>query len=104
MTRRSARSAVGSVQADAVALTGRGQTALGCLFPVKQGALSAWIPGSKGFPASPKYNEFKGKHRADAEVIEQLRDYAEGLREIGDIVEAFKRRIVGGALRPGGKS
>lgn len=39
----------------------------------------------------------------DAEVIKQLHDYAEGRREIGDIVEAFKRRIVGGTLRPGGK-
>ncbi|WP_162934987.1 antitoxin VbhA family protein [Pseudomonas cavernae] len=37
----------------------------------------------------------------DAEVIEQLRDYAEGRREIGDIVEELHKRIVGGRLQPG---
>lgn len=37
----------------------------------------------------------------DVEVIEQLHDYAEGRREIGEIVEAFKARIVDGRLLPG---
>lgn len=37
----------------------------------------------------------------DAEVIAQLRDYAEGRREIGEIVAEFRGRIVGGQLLPG---
>ncbi|BCR24366.1 antitoxin VbhA family protein [Aquipseudomonas alcaligenes] len=36
----------------------------------------------------------------DAEVIDQLRDYAEGRREIGEIVAEFRGRIVDGRLLP----